>query len=345
MKLDTDHRWISTPGPDNDVVLSSRARLARNLEGYPFVNRATDEQRAQVLTLLRRALGKTTLRPGMQWIDLESIARRERALLVERHLISAQLAQKAKLRAAAVSDDEALSLMMNEEDHLRMQVLLPGRQPGNAFAAISEVESQLQETLTFAFSARFGYLTACPTNVGTGMRLGVMVHLPGLKLSGEIDRVRRAAKDLHLAVRGFYGEGSESIGDFYQVSNQVTLGVTEEELLEEFEERVVPILIEYERAARRVLMERRLVLLSDRVRRALAVVREARLISLEEAMKLLSRVRLGVHMDLITDLEPATVDNLLPRIQPAHMEQTAGEPLPKDAMKEARATLLRNSLS
>ena len=295
--------------------------------------------------MARRAILDANLDGQVRWIPLDDSTKRERTQLIEQHLISTQLCEETQSRGVAVSNNESLSLMINEEDHLRMQVLLPGYQVSKAFETITTIERRLEKQLSFAFSKRFGYLTACPTNVGTGLRLGVMVHLPALKLTGEMDRLRRASKDLHLAVRGFFGEGSESIGDFYQISNQITLGKSEDELLDEFEHRIVPPLIEYERAARSILLERRLTLLDDRVFRALGLLRAARLISLDEAMKLLSRVRLGVHMNRIRDVDPLVIDQLFLNIQPAHLEITVGESLTKEQKKVARSELIRSALS
>jgi protein arginine kinase len=245
----------------------------------------------------------------------------------------------------AVSGDESLSIMVNEEDHLRMQVLRPGLQLDAAFERMNQVDDAVEHGVSYAFSKRFGYLTACPTNIGTGLRLGVMMHLPGLRLTNELDRVRRAAKDLHLAVRGFYGEGSESAGDLYQVSNQVTLGRSEEELLEEFRGQVAPQLIEYERAARKVLMDSKPLVLDDRIHRSLGVLRTARLLSADETMKLLSRVRLGACLGRLEGVEPSAIDRLSLQIQPAHLKRMAGQDLAGDDEREARATLVRRALA
>jgi len=338
-------RSAAAAHPDIDVVLSCRARLARNLSGFPFVNRADGAQRAEILTLAKRAILDARLDESMLWIELNQASPRDRKLLVERHLISKQLAEGDSPRGVAVSADETLSIMVNEEDHLRIQSLMPGRQVTTVFERVRAVDTALEQRLDFAFAERFGFLTACPTNVGTGLRLGVMVHLPALKLTGEIDRVQRATKDLNLAVRGFFGEGSEAAGDFYQVSNQVTLGFVEESLLAEFEQNIVPRLIDYERAARQVLVERRAALLDDRVFRALGVLRGARLIDEDEAIKLLSRVRLGVAMGRVRDVSIAAVDSLIPQVQVAHLQRQTGSTLEADALKAARADLIRRCLA
>ncbi len=344
MEFSSHGPWLAEDGPNTDVVMSCRVRLARNLAGFPFVVQANETQRRELLNIARQMVQSTNLADGMIWVDLGQATRRDRQLLVERHLISRNLAETDVPRAVAVAGDETLSVMVNEEDHLRMQVLAPGLQLDGLVKRINEVDDAIEAKVDYAFSPRWGYLTACPTNIGTGIRLSVMMHLPALKLTGEIERVRRAAKDLHLAVRGYYGEGSESAGDFYQVSNQVTLGHSEEDLLREFQSRVLPRIIEYEQQARWILVERNSNLLDDRIHRALGVLRSARLLGAEEAMKLLSRIRLGIHLDRLPGQELRTVNNLLLQVQPAHLQLHVGAELTGDQLREARAKLVRETL-
>lgn len=336
--------WLSEIGPASDVVMSCRARLARNVAGFPFLSKANSTQRIEVLSMSRRAILDANLDEKMLWVDLRQSTPRDMKLLAERQLISRQFAESEAPRAVAVNGPETLSIMVNEEDHLRIQVLQSGLRIRDAFKRVNEADDAIEQSLDYAFSKRWGYLTACPTNVGTGLRLGVMVHLPGLKLTNEIERIKRAARDLQLAVRGFFGEGSDAIGDFYQISNQITLGVEEASLLHEFEHNIVPQLIEYERAARNMLLDQRPQLLDDRVHRALGLLRSARLLGEQEAMKLLSRVRLGVHTQRLSGIDPALIDQLFVRIQPAHLQQIAGDVLERDALKAARATLVRQAL-
>lgn len=331
--------------PHSDVVMSCRVRLARNVAGFPFVNKASQPQCHELLNLVRPVLLSSDIAPGMIWVDLNQAPMRDRRLLFERHLISKHLAEADHRRAVAISGDETLSIMINEEDHLRMQILAPGLQFAAVFERLNAVDDAVENRLDYAFSPRWGYLTACPTNVGTGIRFSVMMHLPALKMTNEIDRVRRAAKDLHLAVRGYYGEGSESAGDFYQISNQVTLGRNEEEILQEFEQLIVPRVIEYELEARRLLLEQNVTLLDDRVHRALGTLRSARLLGTEEAMKLLSRVRLGIHMNRITGVSIAAVNELFLQIQPAHLKLHRNAEIDADELRAARAELVRQRLS
>ncbi|UCD74024.1 MAG: protein arginine kinase, partial [Phycisphaerales bacterium] len=327
------------------VVMSCRARLARNIAGFPFVNRATDSQRHELLNLSRSVLLGSDLAKGMIWVDLHRATEHDRNLLLERHLISRNHLNSEVERAVAVSGDETLSIMVNEEDHLRMQVLAPGLQLHQAYQRLNEVDDVIESKIDYAYSHRWGYVTACLSNIGTAVRFSVMMHLPALKITNEIDRVRRAAKDMHLAVRGYYGEGSESAGDLYQISNQVTLGRPEAELLGDFQDTIIPRIIEYEHQARRVLVERNANLLDDRVHRALAVLRSARLLGTEEAMKLLSRVRLGLHLNRLKEVDGEALNRLFLQIQPAHLRQHAGLNLSTEQRRAARATLVRQALS
>jgi protein arginine kinase len=345
MEIKEHGPWISADGPHSDVVMSCRARLARNIAGFPFVNSATETQRHELINLARQVLLGSDLAEGMIWVDLTRATPRDRELLVERHLISKNLAEAEIERAVAVSGDETLSVMVNEEDHLRMQILAPGLALSDVHRRIHNVDDAIEARIDYAFSKRWGYLTACPTNVGTGIRFSVMMHLPALKIINEIDRVRRAAKDLHLAVRGYYGEGSESSGDFYQISNQVTLGKSEEELLAELEAKILPRIIDYEHHARRILAERNQTVLDDQIHRALGVLRSARLMRVDEAMKLLSRVRLAVCLGRFPEIDANLINRLFLQVQPAHLQLQAGRDLPPAKLQETRAAVLRQALS
>ena len=331
--------------PGDDIIMSCRVRLARNIAGFPFTGRASASQRNELLNLVRQVLLSAGLAERMTWIDLHEASDQHRKLLVERHLVSKQFAESSLPRGVAISGDEALSIMVNEEDHLRMQVIAPGGHLRGAFDRLNQVDDQIEASLDYAFSPRWGYLTACPTNLGTGIRFSMMLHLPALNLSNEIERVRRAARELNLAVRGYYGEGSDSAGDCYQISNQVTLGSAEAELLEEFQDKVMPQIVDYEVEARRLLIKNNANLLDDRVHRALGILRNARLLSADEAMKLLSRVRLGIVTGRIADHGMEMINRLFQRIQSAHLRQEMGTSLSPDELREARATLIRKTLA
>src|SRR5438477_127932 len=280
--------WLSGNGPQQDIVISSRVRLARNVASYPFMSKANRLQRTELHRLCREHLIHLAAGRSVFYVDMEKTDEVDRQLLVERHLISKQHAAGEGSRGVSVSNDEAVSVMVNEEDHLRLQVLRSGLQLKEAWAEADRLDDALQENIDFAFSQRFGFLTACPTNLGTGLRVSVMLHLPALKLTGDIEKVFRAAKDMHLAVRGLYGEGTEAIGDFYQISNQTTLGRAESEILHEFNDVIIPRIIMAEVAARQVLESERPLALDDKIGRAIGVLKYARLLSSEETLFFLS---------------------------------------------------------
>jgi len=344
--LDGAAEWLQPNGPQNDVVISSRVRLARNLAGFPFLTRASREDRRQILEIAKQHALNSALSDRMMFVDLSEASRLERNLLVERHLISKQHAKGDEPRGVGVSTpDERLSIMVNEEDHFRIQSLRAGLALEEAFGQTDGVDDRLEERLEYAFNARFGYLTACPTNVGTGIRVSVMLHLPALKLAGEIDKVRRAAKSMSLAVRGFYGEGSEAIGDIYQLSNQTTLGKTERQIMQDFEREILPQIVEYERKARRRMLAERRTILEDRVHRAVGALTHARLLTAEESLQLLSMVRLGSVMSLLERPALETVMRLMLLTQPAHLQRIAGEALGQAERRVRRADLVRRELA
>lgn len=341
--------WLRNTGPDRDVVISSRVRLARNIAGFRFMHKADRIERLEIMARVRSEADD--LRPGqaMIWFDLTQTDEAERSMLLERHLISKQLAKgngaAGEPRAAIVSPDESLSIMVNEEDHLRIQVIRSGLQLRDAWREANEIDDRLEDGLHFAYHKKFGYLTACPTNVGTGIRVSVMLHLPALTLTNEIERVRRATRDMQLAVRGFYGEGSEATGDLFQISNQTTLGKSEEEILDEFDARVIPQVIDYERQARRLLTEKRVAILDDRVFRALGTLQNARLLKTDEGMRLLSHLRLGVELGRIRNIPVERINRLMLLCQPAHLQRITGRTLMQADRAEARAALVRAELA
>lgn len=335
--------WLRGSGPQNEIVISSRIRLARNVSGFPFLARCSRAQRANLEQRCREVvLGAT---PGRSlYVDLDKAPEIDRQLLVERHLISKPHAQAEGARGVAVSEDETVSIMVNEEDHLRIQVLRSGLQLEEAWEQISKVDDQIESRLDIAFHPRFGYLTACPTNVGTGIRVSVMLHLPALKLTGEIEKVFRAAKDLRLAVRGLYGEGTEATGDFYQISNQTTLGKSEDEIITEFKHLVIPKIIDFEHHARKVLLTERTVALDDKVYRALGLLRSARLLASEEVLFLLSHLRMGINTGRIKGIDIKTVNELFLLTQPAHLQKLTGRKLEGDLRRAQRADYIRQRL-
>jgi protein arginine kinase len=337
--------WLRGSGPMSEIVISSRIRLARNVAGYQFLSRCSRPQRLALEHKIRDAILAARLSARTLYVDLEAAPEIDRELLVERHLISRPHKDAQGARGVAVGENETLAIMVNEEDHLRIQVLRSGLQLEEAWEQINAVDDQLESTLDFAFHPRFGYLTACPTNVGTGIRVSVMVHLPALKLVGEIEKVFRAAKDLRLAVRGLYGEGTEATGDFYQISNQTTLGKSEDDIIAEFKGQVIPKIIEFEQHARKTLLNDRTLALDDRVCRALGLLRSARLITADETLVALSHVRLGVNLHRVKDIDINKVNELFLLTQEAHLQKLLGKRLEGEAQFAARADFIRGRLS
>jgi protein arginine kinase len=337
--------WLRGNGPQSEIVISTRIRLARNLANQRFLTRMTRHQRQATENRVRETILSANLASETLYVDMESAPEIDRQLLVERHLISKQHAAAEGARGVAVGDGETISIMVNEEDHLRIQVLRSGLQLEEAWDQINAIDDKLESKLDFAFHPRFGYLTACPTNVGTGLRVSVMLHLPALKLTGEIEKVFRAAKDLKLAVRGLYGEGTEALGDFYQISNQTTLGKSEDAIISEFRHNVIPKIIEYEHHARKLLLNDRTVALDDKVCRSLGLLRSARLLTSEEVMFLLSHLRMGINLGRIKDMNIGTVNELFLLTQPAHLQKLQGKKLEGDLRRAARADFIRQRLN
>lgn len=345
--------WLRAAGPEPDVVMSSRVRLARNLAGFPFSTKATDAQKAEILARMKVVTAGLAIGPRRHFVDFTPTEERrgakerevDRLLLHERHLVSTELEKGKGPRGVAFGSDERVSVMVNEEDHLRIQSMRAGLALAEALAAADQADDALEATVDFAFDRRFGYLTACPTNVGTGIRLSVMLHLPGLRLRNELDKVKRAAAAMSLAVRGFYGEGSNAVGDLYQISNQTTMGKTEAVLLHELQNEILPQVIEYERASRRMLATRGGAVLKDRVHRSLGVLRHARLLAAEESMDLLSTLRLGIVLGIIDNIPERVANALLLLVQPGHLQRATGRPMDQDHRRGARADLVRTALA
>ncbi len=337
--------WLRGSGPMSEIVISSRIRLARNVAGYPFLTKCTRHQRQALENKVRETILGAQISKETLYVDLDAAPELDRQLLVERHLISKPHAAAEGARGVAVGDSENVSIMVNEEDHLRLQVLRSGLQLEEAWEQINKIDDGLESKLDWAFSPRFGYLTACPTNVGTGIRVSVMLHLPALKLTGEIEKVFRAAKDMRLAVRGLYGEGTEATGDFYQISNQTTLGKTEDDIISDFKHLVIPKIIDYEHHARKTLISDKTVALDDKVCRALGLLRSARLIASEETLQLLSHLRMGVNLGRIKEMDIRTINELFLLTQSAHLQKILGRRLEGDVRRAARADFIRQRIS
>jgi protein arginine kinase len=336
--------WLRGSGPDSDIVISSRIRLARNLAQFAFPNRADDDAKTQIEVMLRSHLDELRIGTKLSYVDVARLETLDRQFLVERQLISREHAEAHGSRGVGIGDAENLSLMINEEDHIRMQVLRSGLALDECWTAINKLDDAVEEFVTYAFNDQLGYLTACPTNVGTGIRVSVMLHLPALVLSTEIKKVFAALQKISLAVRGLYGEGSQAMGDFYQISNQITLGKSEEQLINEIRD-VVPNIISYERRVREELVKTDRQRLHDKVSRAYGTLKSAQSISSEETMLLLSSVRMGINLGLIDDLQIPTVNELFIYTQPAHLQKLRHEHLKSAERNVARATYLRQRLN
>ncbi len=340
--------WMKGKGPDSDIILSSRIRLARNLEGVPFPNRNYGKELAAVVEQVKQVQTAFEAKgEHYDLIEMDQLSQLEQNVLVEKHMISPNLINNAFHRAVLVKQDASVSIMVNEEDHLRIQCLESGLELKSALGAANKVDDLLEENLTFAFSEQLGYLTACPTNVGTGMRASCMLHLPALVITKQIGRIISAATQLGLAVRGFYGEGTEAIGNVFQISNQLTLGYTEEEIVDSLN-GVVQQIVDQERTARQLLVTQSKLAISDRLWRSYGVLRYAQSMSGQEALSRLSEVRLGIDMGIITNLAPEIYNELLVTTRPNYMANLAGtkemDSITRDTMRAdvIRAKLIDN---
>lgn len=335
--------WLRGQGPQSEIVISSRIRLARNLADYPFIRRCSEADRLAIQKAFRDAISQIDELKDLSHVNIADLSTIDRQLLVERQLISRELSETAGPRSVFIEGQETFTLMINEEDHLRMQVMHSGLDLDAAWEQINKMDDLLDQQLSYAFHERLGYLTACPTNVGTGMRVSVMLHLPALVITQQIEKVFRSLQKMGLAVRGLYGEGSQAMGDFYQISNQITLGRSEEELVKQVAE-VIPVIIDYENQARAFLVKESRKDLHDRVSRAYGILCTAQTISSEETLHLLSSVRMGVYLGLIKDLEIPTINKLFIHTQPAHLQKLRGVHLETADRNVERALYLQTHL-
>lgn len=337
--------WMRGIGPDSDVVISSRVRLARNLKHQPFPLLATGQQALEVQEALTdvNENGRLSEVGNFETILLSDLSELEKRVLVEKHLISPALANESRGGAVLLSDNEAVSIMINEEDHLRIQCLYPGFQIAEAWTLANGIDDIFEEVTDYAFDEKRGYLTTCPTNVGTGIRASVMMHLPALVLTQQINRILSAVTQVGLAVRGLYGEGSEALGNLFQISNQVTLGLSEEEIIENLH-GVAKQIVEHERAARRRLMDESRLRIEDRVRRSYGILSHAVIMDSKEAAQRLSDVRLGAELDILPGITPQVMNELLVLTQPGFLQQAFNEKMSAEQRDCRRADLIRERL-
>lgn len=340
--------WLDGNGTDADIVLSTRVRLARNLQGHNYVARASDGQREVVCRAVEKAVVETSIRGHAVLLRMTEMSERVRKVLLERHLISREI---AGLRsgpdtgvAVAVSDASGVSILINEEDHLRVQGLVGGLRVADAWSMVDRLDEELGRRLHFAYHHEFGYLTCCPTNVGTGLRASALLHLPGLVLTREINRALHGITEVGLTFRGLHGEGSEVVGNFFQVSNQTTLGQSEEDLVEHLA-RVVATVIEKERRARQVLLRDAGPVTEDKIWRAYGLLRYARALDYEELVNLLSGVRLGVSLELLPSPGIRSLNRIMILSQTAHLEEAAGRVLTSAERRAHRAEYVRRELA
>jgi len=337
-------QWMAGSGRDSDVVISSRVRLARNAAGHRFVNRASLAERQELAEKLAAAVKRLDVAPDLEYFDLGESPAVERMLLVERHLISREHAEAEGPRGVGVARNETISIMVNEEDHLRMQVLHDGFDLDNAWGTMSRIDDAMEKQVAYAFDPEYGYLTACPTNIGTGLRVSVMLHLPALAMTRELQRVFNAAAKIDFIVRGLYGEGTQGHGDFFQLSNQKTLGRSEEEILDNLRV-VIPQIVRYERKVHGAMLTEHRRQIEDRIGRAYGILCNARMITSEEALHLLSQVRLGVNVGLVAGIDLPTVNRLFILTRPAHLQKMKGRDLDPQERDMVRADFLRKRLA
>ncbi|GAB7387329.1 protein arginine kinase [Bacillaceae bacterium] len=338
--------WMRGDGPEADIVISSRIRLARNLRRLPFPVLATQSQSKEVIERVAEAIRQDAFQKlgPFELIEMERLNDLQKRVLVEKHLISPNLAEESQNGAVVLSENEAVSIMINEEDHIRIQVIFPGFQLKEAWELADRIDDLFEKKIDYAFDERRGYLTCCPTNVGTGIRASVMMHLPALVMTQQINRILSAITQVGLVVRGLYGEGSEALGNLFQISNQITLGQSEEEIIANLYS-VVRQIIAQERSARQWLLENSRLKLEDRLCRSYGILANARTIESKEAMQRFSDVRLGVDLGIIRGVSNQSLNELMVMTQPGFLQQYAGQMLSPEQRDERRATLIRERLT
>jgi protein arginine kinase len=336
--IDTPSELTDSASNKTAIVLMTRVRLARNLAGFSFPGWAKPAQREEIFTACRTAVAATPQMKRSLNVSIGELSDLERQILVERHLISRELSGMKAGAGVIISKDQAFSVMMNEEDHLRIQVLRAGFNLKKAWNTINDLDSALEEHLDFAFSPTLGYLTACPTNLGTGMRASAMMHLPALVISSQMEKVVRAVNQLGMVVRGLFGEGSDASGSIFQISNQTTLGESEEEIIKRLSS-VLQSIVEHELNAREKLLEADAGKLLDKIGRAYGILQNSHLLSSSEAMNLLSLIRLGVDLSAFPDGNRCVIDRLFIEAQPGHLQHAQKgefEPGQRDVLRAAR---------
>jgi len=335
--------WLSGRGEESLVVLSSRVRMARNVAGTRFPASADRATRNRVLEYFESAVGKSEFLQRGHFVRTEGIDRTDGNFLVERHLISPTMLDHLDSSGIYIGPTEQVSVMINEEDHFRIQAITSGLEMDRTMELAAQYDNEIGRLLEYDYDSDFGFLTACPTNVGTGLRASVLIHLPGLVLTRDIDKVIQKITKMGLAVRGFYGEGTDVLGNLFQISNQTTLGKSEEDILEDIK-RVTRIIIQDEASARDRLREEAYVQICDKIWRAYGILKHARMLSADEVMNLLSAVRLGIAMGMIDSVSIETVNDILLLSQPAHLMKYRGADMSVDECDVVRADMVKDKL-
>ena len=337
-----DNKWYETSGKNGEVVISTRIRLARNLEQYPFPIRCNAQVKREIAEKVKDAVlnSNSVIAPHFSCIDIDNIDAREKVSLVERHLVSPEFISEKSQKYLLLLDDESVSIMINEEDHIRLQVMREGFDLDKAYEQASRIDTLLDERLNFAFSDTLGYLTQCPTNLGTGMRASVMLHLPALQSTKAMRKISENLSKIGLTIRGSYGEGSEPTAAMYQLSNQISLGISEKTAIDNLK-NITKQIIAQELKTREALAKQLSV--QDTIYRSEGILKSARLIACDEALKHLSNLRMGITTGLINNISLDTINRLMVEIQPAMLIRQNGKPLSSQERDAVRAELLRNN--
>ena len=335
--------WLSDPGAQSEIVVSTRIRLARNIAGFPFPGQAKKETRFEIIDSVNEVISGLPVMADSIVADLASLPKIDRQLLFERHLISREQAKGRRGSGVFISAAETCSILVNEEDHLRLQIIKSGLRVTETWAEMNRLDDSLSRNINYSFKKDLGFLTACPTNVGTGLRASVMLHLPALVFNNQIKPVIRALEYMKFAVRGLYGEGSDSIGNFFQVSNQSTLGESEEDIISRLE-KMIGRVIEHEMNARQLLLQQSKNELCDAIGRSFGVLKHCFLLSSKEALTELSSIRLGVDLGMFSSLCANTINGLLLRVQSAHLQKNSNKKLTEKGRDLRRAELVKNVL-
>ncbi|MBF0494822.1 MAG: protein arginine kinase [Candidatus Omnitrophica bacterium] len=341
--LAKNSEWLKGEGPRSNIVISTRLRIARNIDGFSFPHWADNKVKEEIFEKIFSALRENIFLKESLFLRLKDVPAMDRDFLVERHLMSKEHAKDLEGKGLVVDSREIISIMVNEEDHLRSQVIMSGFNLAETWRMVDSLDTEIGKKLKYAYSSRFGYLTSCPTNTGTGLRASLMMHLPALEMTGQIENVYEAISKLGLTIRGFYGEGSEAEGNFYQISNQVSLGHSEIDILNGIE-KVINKIIDREEETRRYLLDKKKRETTDGIFRSFGTLKNARIITSRELVKLLSSVRMGIDLKVIDGLRLQTVNEMLLFMQPAHLQKKHNVKLDSSERDIKRADLVREKL-